>query len=57
MRPIGTQSFSRYTGITALEAERSASLCSFGCDIGGTASQLRQPDDNLLLLGFVPWSA
>lgn len=46
-----------YSEKTALEAERNASLCSFGCDTGGTVSSLCQPYENLLLLGFVPWFA
>lgn len=51
MHPIGTCYISSYAASTALEAERNASLCSFGCDTGGTASQPRQPNGNLLLLG------
>lgn len=49
--PIGTRHISRYSCNTALEAERNASLCSFGCDTGGSASQPSQPNGNLLLLG------
>ncbi len=51
MHPIGTRPISRYAIDTALEAERNASLCSFGCDTGGTASLPDQPNGNLLLLG------
>jgi hypothetical protein len=40
-----------YARTTALEVERNASLCSFDCDNGGTASQPCQPNGNLLLLG------
>jgi hypothetical protein len=49
--PIGMPNNLRYAVATALEAERNASLCSFDCDTGGTASQPRQPNGNLLLLG------
>lgn len=51
MHPIGIRAIFSYAGDTALEAERNASLCSFGCDTGGTASQPSQPNGNLLLLG------
>jgi len=49
--PVGMSQNPSYDCPTALEAERSASLCSFGCDTGGTATQLGQQCGNLLLLG------
>ena len=49
--PIGMPGNPSYARATALEAERNASLCSFGCDNGGTVSQPSQPYGNLLLLG------
>jgi hypothetical protein len=48
---LGTACFNMYPQRTVLEAERNASLCGFGCDTGGTASQPSQPNGNLLLLG------
>jgi hypothetical protein len=36
---------------TSLGEERDASFCSNSCDVGGTGSNLYQPNDNLFLLG------
>lgn len=36
---------------TSLGEERGASFCRNSCDVGGTGSNLHQPNDNLLLLG------